>query len=332
MSLRIGLIGAGWVTRHHLDAYRALAGRAGVVAIADPSAEARSERAAQYGIAKTYADAAEMLAAETLDAVDIASPRELHAGHVRLAAAAGLAILCQKPLGPSFAEAEALVAEIGGRVPFMVHENWRFRPHYRQVRQWLRDAGIGRPLQVQMSVLSSGLVSDANGELPALKRQPMLAGLGQMLVKEILIHHIDTLRFLFGELALRDAAVSRLSAAVIGDDHALLSMVAADGTPVILQGNLHARGYPGQVFDRLEIFCERGRILLERDWLTLDAEQPQTIALDLAANYAASYRDTIAAFLDGLEAGRISENSPAENLGTLRLVDEAYARGRQRPA
>jgi len=324
MSVRIGLIGAGWVTRHHLDAYRALAGRATVVAIADPSAEARNERAAQYAIPNTYADAAEMLSVEKLDAVDIASPRELHAGHVRLAAGAGLAVICQKPLAPSFAEAEALVAEIGERVPFMVHENWRFRPHYRQIRRWLDEAGVGQPVQVAMSVLTSGLVADANGELPALKRQPMLASLREMLVKEILIHHIDTLRFLFGELSLRSATVGRLSDAVIGDDHALLSMVSSDGTPVILQGNLHARGYPGEAFDRLEIFCERGRILLERDRLTLDAERFETVSVDLAANYAASYRDTIASFLDGLAAGRILENRPADNLGTLRLVDEAY--------
>ncbi|CAN7675235.1 Gfo/Idh/MocA family protein [Mesorhizobium sp. LjNodule214] len=324
MTQRIGMIGAGWVTRHHLDAYRALAGRAAVVAIADPSAEARNIRAAEYGIAGIHADAADMLAAEKLDAVDIASPREFHAAHVRLAARAGLAILCQKPLAPSFAEAEALVAEVGGRVPFMVHENWRFRPHYRQIRRWLDEAGIGRPVQALMSVLSSGLVPDPEGQLPALKRQPMLVSLDQMLVKEILIHHIDTLRFLFGELSLRSAAVGRLSDAVIGDDHALLSMVASDGTSVILQGNLHARGYPGEVFDRLEIFCERGRILLERDRLTLDGERSEAVTIDLAANYAASYRDTIACFIDGLAAGRILENSPADNLGTLRLVDEAY--------
>ncbi|BCG95440.1 Gfo/Idh/MocA family protein [Mesorhizobium sp. 131-2-1] len=324
MSVRIGLIGAGWVTRHHLDAWRALSGRATVVAIADPSAEAREERAAQYAIPKTYADAADMLAAESLDAVDIASPRELHAAHVRLAAAAGLAILCQKPLARSFAEAEALVDEIGDRVPFMVHENWRFRPHYRLISRWLDEAGVGRPLQAQMSVLTSGLVPDARGELQALKRQPMLAGLKQMLVKEILIHHIDTLRFLFGDLSLRSAAVGRLSDAVIGDDHALLSMTTADGAPVILQGNLHARGYPGEVFDWLEIFCEHGRILLDRDRLTLQGKRSETVSLDLAANYAASYRDTIACFLDGLAAGRILENRPADNLGTLRIVDEAY--------
>lgn len=327
MTIRIGLIGAGWVTRHHLDAYRQLAGKAAVAAIADPSEAARMSRATEYGIAAAYASAAEMLAAEKLDAVDIASPRELHAEHVRLAAGAGLAILCQKPLAPSFAEAEALVREIGNRVPFMVHENWRFRPHYRQVKSWLDEGRIGKPVQVSMSVLTSGLVADGEGRLPALVRQPMLAGLEQMLVKEILIHHLDTLRFLLGDLSLRMAVLGRLSEAVIGEDHAFLSLSCADGTPVVLAGNLHARGYPGEAFDRLEIFGSRGRILLERDRLHLDAETTETVQLDLAANYAASYRGTIECFLDGLSCGGIPENRPADNIETLRLVDEAYGWG-----
>lgn len=324
MTLRVGLVGAGWVTAHHLDAWRALAGKAAVVAIADPSQEARAERALAYGIAGVYADAAEMVSAETLDAVDIASPREFHAGHVRLAAEAGLAVLCQKPLAPSFAEAAELIAEIGDRVPFMVHENWRFRPHYRQIRRWLDAGRIGRPVQVAMSVLSSGLIPVAGARPPALVRQPMFATLRQLLLKEVLIHHIDTLRFLLGELELVSSSLGRLSDAVIGEDHALLSMTAPMGVPVVLIGNLHAGGYPGNPLDRLEIFGTRGRILLDGARLSLDAAASETVAVDLAADYAASYRDTIECFIDGVARGRIDENRPADNLRTLRLVDEAY--------
>ena len=110
--LRIGMIGAGWVTQHHLNAYRQLSERAKVVAIADPVAEARNRRAEAYAIPAAYANAAEMLERERLDAVDIASPRETHVTMCELAASRGLAILCQKPLAPNLLEAQTLVRNL----------------------------------------------------------------------------------------------------------------------------------------------------------------------------------------------------------------------------
>jgi predicted dehydrogenase len=106
------MIGAGWVTQHHLRAYQQLAARAKVVAIADPLAEARDRRAHTYAIPAAYADAAEMLAREKLDAVDIATPRETHVAMCELAASKGLAILCQKPLAPNLPQAQALVQSL----------------------------------------------------------------------------------------------------------------------------------------------------------------------------------------------------------------------------
>ena len=75
-----------------------------------------------------------MLAAEEIDALDVASPRETHAAWVEAAAARGIDVLCQKPLTPTLAEAEALVQRVGARVRLMVHENWRFRPWYRELK------------------------------------------------------------------------------------------------------------------------------------------------------------------------------------------------------
>jgi D-apiose dehydrogenase len=113
--LRIGMIGAGWVTQHHLDAYRHLSERAQVVAIADPIAQAREGRAQTYAIPARYASAAEMLDREQLDAVDIAAPRETHVAMCELAAARGLAILCQKPLAPTFGGGADLGAKLAAR-------------------------------------------------------------------------------------------------------------------------------------------------------------------------------------------------------------------------
>lgn len=326
MTLRIGLIGAGWVTKYHLDAYRDLAGKGEVVAIADPNEEACRGRAGEYAIAAAYADATAMLSRERLDAVDIASPRECHAEHVRLAAAHGLPAICQKPLAPSFGEAQALVAEIAGRVPLMVHENWRFRPHYRRIASWLRAGEIGKPIESIMRLFTSGLLRDGQGRCPALLRQPMLASLERMLVMEIAIHHIDTLRFLLGPLTLRQAQMGRNSADVRGEDWTRLMLSSAEGT-VLLDADFNAPGYPPDLQDHLEIRGETGRIVLRGARLELDAIRRESLTLDLPANYAASYRNTIEHFLDGLAGGGFAENSAQDNLETLRLVDEAYAMG-----
>ena len=106
--LRIGLIGAGMVSRHHLIAWASLSDQARVVAVADPSSENAARRASEFAIPQISASAEAMLAECELDAIDIAAPREMHAPLVRLAAAKRLPVLCQKPLAPNLQEAVEL--------------------------------------------------------------------------------------------------------------------------------------------------------------------------------------------------------------------------------
>ena len=325
--IRIGLIGAGWVTQHHLDAYKTLAERVQVVAIADISAEARNARATAYGIPKTYADAAEMIAREALDAVDIATPRATHVAMCRLAASKRLPTLCQKPLAPTYGQARALVGEWPEGVRLMVHENWRFRPHYRQIRRWLDEGRIGPVRQALLTIFTSGLLPDADGQLPAVVRQPFFATEERLLLMEVMIHHVDTLRFLLGSLALDGARLGHACPGVRGEDRATLMMSSPQGAAVVLTGDFMAAGYPAAQFDRLEIFGEKGTIRFSGTKLELIGTEPVTREVDLELNYKASYRDTISHFLDCLASGAPFETSPADNLETLRLIEEAYARG-----
>jgi predicted dehydrogenase len=326
--LRIGLIGAGWVTQHHLAGWQREAARATVVAIADPSRPNAESRAQAFGIASVYADAASMLAAETLDAVDIAAPRETHAALVRLAAAHRVPALCQKPLAPTFDEAEALVDEVShiDGMRLMVHENWRFRPYYRQIAQWLGAGRIGAVQQAQMLLLSSGLIPNEHGVLPALERQPFIGQLERALVMEVLIHHVDTLRFLLGELTLGYARTGHASPAMAGEDRAAIAFETADHASVLLLANLGMHGAPAALADQLTLIGERGTIRLAGDTLSCEGEQAATLRYDMAACYADSYAATISHFIDALLAGTKFETSPADNLRTLRLVEDVYAR------
>ena len=266
---RIGLAGAGWVTPNHLKAWQRLHGRAAVVAIADPNLDAARARAAEYGIQAVYPSVEAMLEREQLDAIDVATPRETHAPMCRLAAGRGLAILCQKPLAPTFADAASLVADVGSRARLMVHENWRFRPHYRRIAAWLRDGRLGEIRTVTMSLFTSGLIPDASGSAPAIERQPMFATLERLLVMEVLIHHVDTLRFLLGPLTLAGASMGRSCPLVRGEDRASMFMTTEAGAAVSLLGDFMAHGYPVAQRDRLEILGTAGAILFENDHLRL---------------------------------------------------------------
>lgn len=322
--VRVGLAGAGWVSEHHLDAYESLADRVRVVAVADPARPAAEARAARYRIPAVYGSVDEMLEETRLDALDIAAPVELHAPLCRAAARQGLAILCQKPLAPTLDEARALVAELGDGVRMMVHENWRFRPHYRRMHEWIRGGRIGRVRTVLLKVLTSGLLPDESGELPALMRQPMMAELDRMLLREVLIHHVDVLRFLVGPLELEAARLGKDCDAIRGEDRATLSLTGPDQAAVSLVGDFMAHGYSPQQADSLEIFGTAGAIFLHRDRLRLVGRDEEDLSLDLTADYKASYRDAIAHFLDGLASGRPFETSPRDNLRTLEIVEAAY--------
>jgi predicted dehydrogenase len=326
-GVRVGLIGAGWAAAYHLAAWRGLRGRAEVVAIADPDMAAARARAEEYGIEAVYDSAEALLDHITVDAVDIAAPREFHAPIARLAADRGVAILCQKPLAPTLEEAERLVADIGNRARLMVHENYRFRPHYRLVARWLEQGRVGTVRTVRMSVLTSGLLPDSTGQLPALVRQPMLAGLERMLLMEVLIHHVDTLRFLLGPVELLGARLGRTCAAIRGEDRAALLMTGADGAAITLVGDFMAVGEPAAQFDRLEIYGTRGTIALIGDRLRSAGEIDEEVGIDLDANYRASWKGAISHFIDRLTDGQPFETGPEDNLQTLRIVEQAYRVG-----
>src|SRR6202022_2919959 len=145
-------------------------------------------------------DADAMFAAGAIDALDVASPRQTHASWVAAAADRSIDVLCQKPMTPTLAESEALVRRVEGKSRFMVHENWRFRPWYRELKRWIAAGELGDVLLARMAIITSGMLPDASGRRPSFDRQPFMQHEERLMVAEVLIHHLDVTRFLCGEL------------------------------------------------------------------------------------------------------------------------------------
>lgn len=322
--LRVALTGAGMISWHHLVAWRNLGQRVQLVGICDPHTQNAQKRAEEFGIPRIYQDTTAMLADIAIDALDVASPRQTHAAHVEAAAAKGIDVLCQKPLTPTLPEAEGLIRRIAGKNRLMVHENWRFRPWYRELRRWIAQGELGDIIMGQLAMIGSGMLPDGEGKRPALVRQPFMAHEAQLMIKEVLIHHLDVMRYLCGPLQVLAARTAHTLAEVKGETLATILMRTERNAPVTVTGTMAAPGFSPRVGDRLEIVGTIASATLQEGELNLIGPRPRSERYDLTAGYQASFDNTIAHFVDCLESGADFETGPIDNIETLKLVEQAY--------
>lgn len=330
--LRVGLIGAGDMSRYHLAAWAKVTD-ADVVAITNRTLARAEDRAAEFGIATAYDEASEMLEREDLDAVDIVTDRHTHARYVTLAADHGVDAMCQKPLAPGLGEAEELVRSIEGRIRLMVHENRRWAPHFRTIRRWIDEGRVGDVRTVVMTTYRGTLRPDAEGRRAAVERAGYFATEPRLTIGEALIHQLDVLRFLAGPLRVVAARTLRTEPEIAGETVAgILLETDPGGAPVMLAGTYVAPGLASggsapvgtQTSDRLELIGSRGSVVMTDDRLELRGDRPESMAIDYAGAYQACFDEAVAHFAARLRDGGPFETDAVDNLETLRLVEDAY--------
>jgi predicted dehydrogenase len=185
----IGCIGAGFIMADvHLAAYA----KAGfpVAAIASRTPAKAGAVAERWGIPKVHATPEELIADPAVAILDIAYPPDLQPELIRLACAQPhiRAILAQKPVAMGYAGAREVVeaCEKAGKV-LSVNTNMRFDQSMRVLKQLLDRGALGDPVI-------------ATVEMRAVPHwQEFLKGYDRLTFLNMSIHHIDVLRFLFGE-------------------------------------------------------------------------------------------------------------------------------------
>jgi predicted dehydrogenase len=182
--LRAGVIGLRMGSSHAramqaLDEYQ-------VVALCDLNAELAQELAAtKFPGAKPYTDYQEMLAAEQLDVVAIATPTNSHAGLTIAVAEAGVrGLCCEKPMATNLADGRAMVracAEHG--VQLIVAHQRRMGPDLWTMRRLIDDGAIGEVYLVRGGC-QGDLLSDGTHLIDSLRwlagDQPIRWLLGQI--------------------------------------------------------------------------------------------------------------------------------------------------------
>lgn len=321
-TIRAALIGAGMISVYHLRAW----GASGVpvVAVCDLDRSKAEARAAEFGIDRVYDSPQAMFADGGFDLVDIAASVGGHAPLTRMAADHGVHVMLQKPMTETVAEAESLVDDIGERIRFMVHENYRFRPHYMTVRRWLAEGRIGRPRHAAIAVRGSGLCPRDGAPPFLVERQPYLTGFRRNLVFETMIHHLDVLRLLVGPLTVVAARLNRLAGGLPGEDTASILMEGPDGLIATADGCICAPGYPPLHGDRLEIVGTAGTVMMDYNHIHLVGAEDSAEQVDLIARYQDCFDHAVAAFVTGVRDGTPFETDRLDNLETLRLMESVY--------
>jgi predicted dehydrogenase len=188
-DFRIGAIGAGFIMADvHLASYK----QAGfpVVAIASRTQAHAQTVADRWGIPKVHATPKALIEDPDVDIVDIAFPPDQQPDLIRHALKQKhvKAILAQKPLALDFATAKALAAEAraAGKV-LSINQNMRFDQSMRVLKQVLDRGELGEPVIATI-------------EMRAIPHwQPFLQQYDRLTLLNMSIHHLDALRFLFGD-------------------------------------------------------------------------------------------------------------------------------------
>ncbi|MFN3190885.1 MAG: Gfo/Idh/MocA family protein [Aureliella sp.] len=233
-NLRCAAIGAGYFSHFHYDAWRRMDG-VDVVACCDRDLDKAKAVAKQYGIPQVFGDYQEMLDRCEVDFVDVITRPDTHLPIVEELAKRRTDVICQKPLAPTVEESRRIVdlaTEAGIR--FMVHENFRFQPWYRQAKRVFESGRIGDALHTLSFRNRAG---DGHGPDAYLARQPYFQTMPRFLVFEAGIHTVDTFRYLAGEVQRVWCDLRKLNSVIAGEDAGIAVFEFSDGVRALYDAN-----------------------------------------------------------------------------------------------
>lgn len=329
-TLRVAVAGAGYFCQFQLDGWRRIPG-VEIVAICNRDETKAQALAARFGVPRVFAGVAAMLDGCDADLLDIVTPPATHREYVGEAARRGLATICQKPFGNTHAEAQDL-ADIAGRarIPLAVHENFRFMPHFREMKRQVEAGRFGELHSVAFRLRPG----DGQGPDAYLARQAYFQGMQKFLVFETAIHLIDTFRFLMGEVIAVSASLRRVNPVIAGEDAGYIVFEFAGGATGLFDGNRlndHVAQNPRRTMGECWLEGSAGVMRLDGDarlWWKPHQKDESEHFYDRGRDdtFGGGACDALQAHVAAhLREGTPLENSAADYLTNMLVMEAVYA-------
>lgn len=318
--LRFGVLGAGRMGRVHADHLARHIDGAEPVVWVDPTEPDLPGLARGLGFERIADDWREVVDADDLDAIVIATPTDTHYEIVMAAARRGLAIFCEKPLDLRLPTLREIQAEVERRhATLMVAFQRRFDPAFAALQRDVAAGRIGRPHTLRIVSRDSRLPPDAF--------IPRSGGI----FMDMTVHDFDMSRFLLNlEIEEVFARASRHIDPLVGPmferhgdwDTTLVSVRFAGGVlGVIENGRLASYGYD----QRIEVFGSSGMLTVENPPHALASASRDGQVPFFAERYAEAYRIELQAFVDALRAGA---PPPVDVAASISAVEASLAAAR----
>lgn len=219
-KIRIAVAGAGLIGRRHIELIRRR-DDCELAAIVDPApAAAALAREAGVPVHKTLAD---LFASERPHGVIAATPNSLHVQNGIDCVAHGVPVLIEKPVADSVEDAQRLIdAAERAKVPVLVGHHRRYSPILEKAREIVHEGTLGRIVAVMGSAMF--YKPDSYFDEGPWRREP---GGGPILIN--MIHEVDDLRSMCGEIAEVQALASNAIRGFPVEDTVALNLRFANG-------------------------------------------------------------------------------------------------------
>ena len=321
-------MGAGYFSRFQYEAWTRIP-EVEIAALYNRTESKARELMARYGVPAYYPNWREMIDREKPDFVDLITPPETHEEMCAYAASRGVHIICQKPLAPAFDESRRIVetAKAAG-VRFMVHENWRWQPWYRKIKEIRRAGTIGEFTHLYFRMR----MGDGWGENAYLDRQPFFRDYPRLLIYETGVHFIDTFRYLLGEVTEVFANLRRLNPVIDGEETGQVFFRFAGGATAILDANRYNEvesPSPRFTFGALRIDAMGGHLTMDTEsnirLKPLGGDGFQVDYPRVNLNFCGDCVYFLQRhFVDCMLSAQEFESNGEDYLKTLRVVDAVY--------
>ena len=325
-ALKFAIFGTGFWANYQLPGWQELEGLRCVAAYNRTKSKAETV-AVKFGIPHVYDDPEQLLENEELNFIDICTDVATHLPFVKMAAAKGLDVVCQKPMANSLEDAREMVSICREhQVNLFINENFRWQAPVRRLKAAMDSGVIGDVFKARISFVSA---------FPVYDNQPFLAALDHFILTDIGSHVLDIARFVCGDAKTLYCLTKTVNPGIKGEDVANCFMEMKNGIHCFAEMS-YASLLEKETFPQTLILLEGtlGSIKLDHDFLlkiTTESGTEETLVAPelydwIDPEYAVVHSSIVDAqrdILNGLNGGK-AETTGDDNLKTTELVWKSY--------